>query len=184
MQKDLVGERQKLKRLEVLEAVEKAGRTREWFEGETSQMKDEDRGQATKDLLQIGLIEEVGGYPQQHPQPFRLTARGRAFLENVRARIGKDSSIDWKRVNEIEFPSSTAILEAELKTYEQHKNELLATARGKFALIRGTEVLGVYDSKMDAIAQGYKQFGNVPFLVKQIVEVETPQNFLSPHLGI
>ena len=78
----------------------------------------------------------------------------------------------------------TTIPEAELKAYEQHKNELLATARGKFVLIRGTEVLGVYDSKMDAIAQGYKQFGNVPFLVKQIVEVETPQNFISPHLGI
>ena len=78
----------------------------------------------------------------------------------------------------------TAILETELKTYEQHKNELLRTAGGKFALIRGTEVIGVYDSKMDAIAQGYRQFGNVPFLVKQIVEVETPQNFISPHLGI
>ena len=75
-------------------------------------------------------------------------------------------------------------LETELKTYEQHKNELLGTAGGKFVLIRGTDVIGVYDSKMDAIAQGYKQFGNVPFLVKQIVEVETPQNFISVHLGI
>lgn len=77
----------------------------------------------------------------------------------------------------------TMILETELKTYEQHKNELLGTAGGKFVLIRGTDVIGVYDSKMDAIAQGYKQFGNVPFLVKQIVEVETAQNFIPSHLG-
>ena len=76
------------------------------------------------------------------------------------------------------------VLETELKTYEQHKNELLRTAVGKFVLIWGTDVIGVYDSKMDAIAQGYKQFGNVPFLVKQIVEVEIPQNFISTHLGI
>jgi len=78
----------------------------------------------------------------------------------------------------------TMILESELKTYEQHKNELLGTAGGKFVLTRGTDVIGVYNSKMDAIAQGYKQLGNVPFLVKQIVEVETPQNFLSTYLKI
>ena len=89
-----------------VEAVGKAGRTREWFEGEAPQMKNEDRGQATKDLLQIGWIEEVEGYPQRHPQPFRLTARGRAFLENIRARIGENDNINWQRLNEIEFPSS------------------------------------------------------------------------------
>jgi hypothetical protein len=31
---------------------------------------------------------------------------------------------------------------------------------------------------MDAIADGYRRFGNVPFLVKQVVEVETPINFM------
>lgn len=75
-------------------------------------------------------------------------------------------------------------LDTELKTFDQHRERLLGTAKGKFVLIRGDQVIGVYDSKMDAIAQGYQQFGNVPFLVKQIVEVEAPENFVSNLLAI
>lgn len=76
------------------------------------------------------------------------------------------------------------LLDTELKTYDQHREHLLGTAEGKFVLIRNDKVVGVYDSKMDAIAEGYRQFGNVPFLVKQVVKVETPQNFISNLLGV
>ncbi len=75
-------------------------------------------------------------------------------------------------------------LESETQTYEQHREELLGTAQGKFALIHGTEVAGVYDSKSDAIREGYRRFGNVPFLVKQILAVDVPQNFVSQLLGV
>ena len=76
------------------------------------------------------------------------------------------------------------MLATELKTYEQHRNALLGTAEGKFVLIHGTEVAGVYDTKMDAIAEGYRRFGNVPFLVKQVIKVEVPLQFVSNHLGV
>ncbi len=76
------------------------------------------------------------------------------------------------------------VLDTELKTYEQHRDHLLATAEGKFVLIRGDEIIAVYESKMDAIAQGYQRLGNVPFLVKQIVKIEAPQNFISSLLGV
>ncbi|MBI2358645.1 MAG: hypothetical protein HYV04_07015 [Deltaproteobacteria bacterium] len=76
------------------------------------------------------------------------------------------------------------ILDAELKTYEKNRDQLLGTAEGKFVLIQNSQVVGIYDSKMDAIAVGYQQFGNVPFLVKQIVKVEAPQNFTSNLLGV
>ncbi len=75
-------------------------------------------------------------------------------------------------------------LEIELKTYEKHRDLLLGTAEGKFVLIRHEEVVGVFNSEMDAIAQGYQKFGNVPFLVKQIVKVETPLDFSSNLLGL
>ena len=78
----------------------------------------------------------------------------------------------------------TQTLDTELRTYEQNRDHLLLTAEGKFVLIRKSQVIGVYDSKMDAIAAGYQQFGNVPFLVKQIVKVEAPQNFTSNLLGV
>lgn len=78
----------------------------------------------------------------------------------------------------------TTVLDTELNTFERHRDHLLATAEGKFVLIRNGEVVGVYDSKMDAIAHGYEKFGNVPFLVKQVVKIEAPQNFISNLLGV
>jgi len=78
----------------------------------------------------------------------------------------------------------TQILDVEIKTYEQQRDKLLGTSEGKFVLIRGNQVVGIYDSKMDAISAGYQQFGNVPFLVKQIVKIEMPQNFVSNLLAV
>ncbi len=76
------------------------------------------------------------------------------------------------------------ILDTELKTYEQNRDQLLGTAEGKFVVIHNSQVIGLYDSKMDAIVVGYQQFGNVPFLVKQVVKVETSPTFMSSQLGV
>ncbi len=75
-------------------------------------------------------------------------------------------------------------LQTELKTYERHRDELLGKSEGKYVLVHGTEIAGVFDSKQDAIEQGYERFGNVPFLVKQILKVETPHNFVSNLLAV
>ena len=77
-----------------------------------------------------------------------------------------------------------SVLATELETFEAHKVALLAEAKGKFALVHGHEVVGSYDTEGDAIAQGYRQFGNVPFLVKEIVEVERPASFVSNLLAL
>ena len=111
-----VGRRQKLRRMEVLRAADKEARTREWFEGKvpTADVNREDRGQATRDLLDIGLLERDDLYPQaHHPHPYRLTSQGRTFLRNVVQKIGKGNGIDWKRVKEIEFPTSNRPVVAE-----------------------------------------------------------------------
>ena len=76
------------------------------------------------------------------------------------------------------------VLEHELRTYEANREQLLGTSNGKYVLIKGDQIVGIFDSNLDAIRQGYEKFGNVPFLVKQVLEVETPQNFTSNLLGI
>lgn len=76
------------------------------------------------------------------------------------------------------------MLKKELETYKAQKSKLIGKSEGKFALIKDDKVIDVFDTKIDAIRQGYERFGNVSFLVKQIVEVETPQNFTSNLLGI
>lgn len=74
-------------------------------------------------------------------------------------------------------------LKQELRIYEREKNNLLSEARGKFVLIKGDKVIGIYASQEDALAEGYKQFGNKEFLVKEISEIE-PVNFFTRPLVI
>jgi hypothetical protein len=78
----------------------------------------------------------------------------------------------------------TDLLATELKTYAEKLETLLGTHEGKFVIIRGDQMLGTFDSQLDAIAGGYRQLGNVPFLVKQVVKIETPLNFVSNLLGV
>ncbi len=75
-------------------------------------------------------------------------------------------------------------LQDELATYDQHRDELLKQAAGKFVLVHGTAIAGVFESQMQAVNAGYERFGNVPFLVKQVVAVETPLIFATPLLGV
>ena len=59
-------------------------------------------------------------------------------------------------------------LEKEYQTYLKHKDALLAKEEGKFVLIKETEIIDVYSSYEDALKEGLKKFGNIPFLIKQI----------------
>jgi hypothetical protein len=90
----------------------------------------------------------------------------------------------WQEYLDFEERDMPQALDIEQKTYEQHRDQLLGTAEGKFVLIYRDQVVGIYASKMDAIAEGYNRFGNVPFLVRQVVKVETPQNFVSSLLAV
>jgi hypothetical protein len=64
-----------------------------------------------------------------------------------------------------------ASLETELKTYEAHKHELLAD-EGKFVVIHGDHILGIYGTYEDALKFGYDNCKLEPFLVKKIQAVE------------
>jgi hypothetical protein len=69
------------------------------------------------------------------------------------------------------------VLEKELETYEKLREELLAEHEGKYVLILGDQMLGIFDTQMDAIRTGYQRFGHVPIFVKKIERVETPITF-------
>ncbi|MBI3626446.1 hypothetical protein HY224_00155 [Candidatus Uhrbacteria bacterium] len=69
-------------------------------------------------------------------------------------------------------------LEKEIKVYEQKKEQLLRENKGKFVLIKGEKIESIYTSYEDALAEGYKKFGNQEFLVKEITENENI-NFLT-----
>jgi hypothetical protein len=58
-------------------------------------------------------------------------------------------------------------LAKELETYNARKADLLKDA-GRFVLVHGDHLAGVYDTYADALREGYKQFQLKPFMVKQI----------------
>ena len=64
------------------------------------------------------------------------------------------------------------LLNQEFQTFEKHKSDLLSDNVGRFVLIKGDQIIDIFDTQLDAVRQGYKRFGNVPFLAKKIVAVE------------
>ena len=73
--------------------------------------------------------------------------------------------------------SSNSGLSGELETYEAHKAELLAEHEGKFVLIKGDKIVGVYDTHEEALARGYQDYLDEPFLAHEISPVELPIYF-------
>jgi len=67
------------------------------------------------------------------------------------------------------------ILKEELAFFEEKKAELLGKYLGQFALIKGRTLVGVFSAREEAYRQGVEKFGSEPFLIKQIVEKETPE---------
>jgi hypothetical protein len=61
---------------------------------------------------------------------------------------------------------NSQILENELKRFEMLKGEYKAThPNGGFLVIKGDEVLGIWNDRSDALKAGIEKYGDVQFLV-------------------
>ena len=67
-------------------------------------------------------------------------------------------------------------LEKEQAAYERELPKLLPN-EGKFVLIHGEQVAGIFDTYHDALKVGYDRFKLDPFFIKQISAVEKVQFF-------
>lgn len=64
------------------------------------------------------------------------------------------------------------LLAEEMITYRDHLPGLLQGQQGQYVLIKGTNVVGVFRDRSEALRERYQRFGIVPFLVRQIVACE------------
>jgi len=80
--------------------------------------------------------------------------------------------------------SGTVELQTELDVFERLRLTLLDRAAGKYALVKGSDLVDIFGSEVEAIRDGYRRFGNEAFLVKHIVEADVPLNFTSFNLGM
>ncbi len=56
----------------------------------------------------------------------------------------------------------------EFKTYQEHLAELLQTASGKYVLIKGSEIAGLYDDEKEAFNEGYRRYRLKGFMVQRV----------------
>ena len=66
-------------------------------------------------------------------------------------------------------------LKEELSFYEEQKPELLKRCPGQYVLIKERELIGVFPTQEEAYSVGFRRFVRNPFLVKRIVDKETPE---------
>lgn len=65
-------------------------------------------------------------------------------------------------------PEQAGKLEQETRTWLANKVRLLQEAPGKFVVIKGDRIFGIFDRDNEAFRQAYQQLGRGPFLVRQI----------------
>ncbi len=80
--------------------------------------------------------------------------------------------------------SGTMTLQTELEVFERLRLSLFDRAPGKYALVRGSDLVDTLGSEAEAILEGYRRFGNEAFLVKRIAVADVPMNFPSFNLGM
>ncbi len=58
----------------------------------------------------------------------------------------------------------------EVRIFENNRASLVKEAKGKYVLVYKEDIIDIYDTEEVAVREGYTKFGNVPFLVKEILE--------------
>jgi len=69
------------------------------------------------------------------------------------------------------------LFEEELRTFESRKDELVAQGEGKYVLIRGSDIAGIWTTYEDALQAGYQKFGLQGFFVRKIERIEGIHTF-------
>jgi hypothetical protein len=74
---------------------------------------------------------------------------------------------------QIPDPAPDYVLAREWAVYKREMPRLLAEGHeGRFVLIKGDTLHGVWDRFWDAVAEGRKHYGRGPFMVHEILEWE------------
>ena len=79
--------------------------------------------------------------------------------------------------------SQKTVLQTELNFYNTKKEELLRLYKGQFVLIKGEKFIGAYTTDAEAYKAGLEQFGNHPFLIKQVVDSDTKVSYPALTVG-
>lgn len=74
-------------------------------------------------------------------------------------------------------------LQPELSFFNENKHEWLKHHGDQFVLVKGHESFGFFPLYGDAVNEGFRRFGNQPFLVKQVIEKDPVVQFPALTVG-
>jgi hypothetical protein len=93
-------------------------------------------------------------------------------------------SRDLPTIHYTELPEASADspLQREWNTYRREAARLLAQGHaGRHVLIKGEDIIGLWDTRVEAICAGYERFLGQAFLVHQVQEREPVLRNISVH---
>lgn len=76
------------------------------------------------------------------------------------------------------------MLDHERRYFDEHLPEWLSRYPGKFVVIKNDEILGIFDSFDDALAEGARRLGLQSFLVRRIEPVQATVHIPALTLGL
>jgi len=76
------------------------------------------------------------------------------------------------------------MLEQEINYYNQQLSQWLDHFTGRFVLIKGSELIGTFDTQADALAEGARRFGLQSFLVRRVEPTQPNVSIPALSLGI
>jgi uncharacterized protein (DUF433 family) len=113
---------------------------------------------------------------RRHPEQIdRRIAQNRVAASEDRPTTASGSSVDQPQFTTV-APNGKRfmVLDREWDTYQANLPELLHQHAGRYLLIRGNRIIGVWDTKDQALEEGYRRFLLGPFMVQHIVAEEKP----------
>ena len=108
----------------------------------------------------------------QKPTRTNKPARRADHHRAKKPRLPKPEYLDWHTFDPSMYAHNENFkLMEELFTYKAHLKELLRD-KGKYVLIKGREVVGIYADEQDALREAATRFGYEPVLIKEIAVKE------------
>jgi hypothetical protein len=98
--------------------------------------------------------------------------KGERNARPKKIRLPKPQMFEWSKFDpSMARGTGAAELAIHLVTYRDHLKELLRD-EGKYVLIKGHKVIGIYDEKEQALREAVARFQDQPVLVKRIAAKE------------
>lgn len=76
------------------------------------------------------------------------------------------------------------MLETEIKFFRKNQEDWIKKYPGKFVLVKGEKLIGVYTSEDEALAEGARHFGLTSFLIRNVNDDDRVVHIPALTLGI